>query len=117
MVKRRMRMRASTRLFGSVLQKQDTLGLAKLKLCVYDAVSYFNYGALIIIDTLKLLGIDAGRYTLKSAVDANIQRHYNAGYKAKTTSMKRRNVIRGLKKEKGDNIKKQEGIMYEAGGF
>ena len=92
-------------------------GLAKLKLCVYDAVSYFNYGALSIIDTLKLLGIDAGRYTLKSAVDANIQRRYNAGYKAKTTSMKRRKVIRGLKKKKGDNIKKKEGIMYEAGGF
>ena len=88
-----------------------------MKLCVYDAISYFNYGALSIIDTLKLLGTDAGSYTIKSAVDANIQRRYNAGYKAKTTSMKRRKVIRGLKKKKGDNIKNQEGVMYEAGGF
>ena len=91
-VKRRKRMRTSTRLFESGLQKLWLLwycGLTKLKLCVYDAISYFNYGALSIIDTLKLLGIDAGSYTVKSAVDANIQRRYNAGYKAKTTSMKR----------------------------
>ena len=58
------------------------------------------YGAQSIIDTLKLLSIDAGNYTIKSAVDANIQRRYNAGYKAKPSSMKRRKVIRGEKRKK-----------------
>ena len=90
-------------------------GLAKLKLCVYDARSYLNDGALSIIDALKVLGIDAGSYSIKSAVNANIQGRYNAGYKAKTTSMKRRKIIRGLEKKEGDNIKNQEGVMYEAG--
>ena len=92
-------------------------GLTKLKLCVYDAISYFNYGAQSILDTLKLLSIDAGNYTIKSAVDANIPRRYNAGYKAKPSSMKRRKVIRGEKRKKSDKIKKREGVTYESGGF
>ena len=34
-------------------------GLMKLKLCVYDAISHFNYGGQSILDMLKLLNIDA----------------------------------------------------------
>ena len=97
--------------------KSRYCGLTKLKLCVYDAISYFNYGAQSILDTLKLLSIDAGNYTIKSAVDANIQRRYNAGYKAKPSSMKRRKVICEEKRKKSDKIKKREGVTYESGGF
>ena len=93
-------------------------GLNKLKLCVYDAISYFNYGGQSIIDTLKLLNIyNAGFYTIKAVCDANIMRKYNAGYKGKISVKQKRKVIRGLKKKKIDTIKKQEGVTYEAGGF
>ena len=81
-------------------------GLPKLKLSVYDAVSYFNYGSQSIIGTYKLLVIDAGSHTNKFAVNVNILRTYTAGYKGKNTSMIRRQMIRGLKKEeKRHNVK------------
>ena len=38
-------------------------GLMKLKLCVYDVISHFNYGGQSILDMLKLLNIDAGGNT------------------------------------------------------
>ena len=91
-------------------------GLSKLKLCFYDAISYFNYGDKV-SDTLKLLGIDAGIYTTKLVIDSNVHRRYNAGYKAKATSIQRRKIIRGLKKKKNDSNKKHEGVTDEAGGF
>ena len=92
-------------------------GLSKLKLCVYDAISYFNYSGQSVIDTLKLLGIDAGIYTTKLVIDSNLHRRYNAGYKAEATSIQRQKIIRGLKKKKSDSNKKHEGVTYEAGGF
>ena len=92
-------------------------GLAKLKLCVYDAVSFYNYGGQSVIDTLKLLDIDAGYYTRMHLSNANVFRKYTAGYKGKKTSKQRRKMIRGLKKKKGDSLKKKEGVTYEAGGF
>ena len=63
--------------------KSRYCSLSKLKMCVYDAISYFNYGAQSIIDTLMLLHVDAGFYTTKMASDANVKRKYNAGYKGK----------------------------------
>ena len=75
-----------------------------MKLCVYDAISYFNYGEQSVIDTLKLLGNYAGIYTTKLVIDGNVHRRYNAGYKAKTASIQRRKILRGLKKKKSDNI-------------
>ena len=46
-------------------------GLMKLKLCVYDAISHFNYGGLSILDTLELLNIDAGGNTNMMVSDKN----------------------------------------------
>ena len=89
----------------------------KLKLCVYDAVSHFNYGGQSILDTLKLLNIDAGGNTTTMVSDMNIVRKYNAGYKVKISSKQRRKIIRGLKKKKSDSIKSKEGVTYESGGF
>ena len=59
-------------------------GLVKLKLCVYDAVSHFNYGGQSVIDTFKLLNINAGTYTTMMANKINVTRKYNAGYKIET---------------------------------
>ena len=92
-------------------------GLPKLKLSVYDAVSYFNDGSQSIMDTYKLLGIAAVTHTKKFAVNVNILRTYTAGYIGKNTSMVRRKMIRGLKKKKSDIMSKQERTTYEAGGF
>ena len=97
--------------------KTKFCSLNKLKLCVYDAVSYFNYGGQSVIDTLKLLSINAGTYTKMFVSDANVCRKYNAGYKGKPSSKHRRKIIRGLKKKKSDSLKKHEGVTYEAGGF
>ena len=74
------------------------------QLCMYDAISYFNYGWQSIIGTLKLLNVcNAGSYTTEAVCDANIMRKYNTGH--------------GLKK-KIDNIKTHECVTYyEAGGF
>jgi len=97
--------------------KSRYCSLSTLEICVYDAVSYFNYGAKSVIDTLKLLHIDAGKFTKLMASDANITRMYNAAYKDKDSSKLRRKIIRGLKKKKSDNLRNKEGVTYEAGGF
>ena len=86
-------------------------------MCVYDAISYFNYGAQSIIDTLVLLHVDSGFYTTKMASGANVKRKYNAGYKGKIETKQRRKVIRGLKKKRNDTNKHNEGKTYESGGF
>ena len=86
-------------------------------MCIYDAVSYFNYGGQSVIDTLKLLSINAGTYTKMFASDANLSRKYNTGYKGNASSKHRRKIIRGLKKKKSDSLKKQEGVTYEVGGL
>ena len=90
--------------------------LMKLKWCVTNAISHFNYGGQSILDTLKLLNIDAGNTTMMVS-DMNIVRKYNAGYKVEISSKQRRKVIRGFKKKKSDSIKKNEGVRYESGGF
>ena len=71
-------------------------------------MSYFNYGGQSVIDTLKLLSINAGTYTKMFVSDANVCRKYNAGYKGKPSSKHRRKIICGLKKEE-----KGRGIFHE----
>ena len=86
--------------FNSLIWERapKTSSLNKLKLWVYDAVSYFNYNEQSVSDTLKLLNINAGTYTKMFVSDANICRKYNAGYIGKPSSKHRRKIIRGLKK-------------------
>ena len=86
-------------------------------MCVNDAVSYFNYGAMSIFDTLKLLNVEAGKFTFDMAHETNSTRIYNAAYKSLEPSKLRRKVIRGLKKKKSDNLKDKESVTYKAGGF
>lgn len=97
--------------------KHKFCNLNKLKTCVFDAISYFNYGGQSIIDTLKLLSIDAGHHTRKMVVMENTRRKLNACYKTSEESKKRRKIIRGLKKKKTDNLKTKEGVTYESGAF
>lgn len=98
--------------------KSRYCGLSKLKLCVYDAVSHFNYGGQCVLDTLKLLNVaNPGIYTTNMVRDMNMTRKYNAGYKAKASSKVKRKIIRGLKKKKADKNQKKEGTTYEPGGF
>ena len=84
---------------------------------MYDAVSHFNYGGQSVIDTLKLLNINAGTYTTMMANKINVTRKYNAGYKSKPVVRQTRKIKRGLKRKKTDKILKKEGVTYESGGF
>ena len=43
-------------------------------MCVHDAISYFNYGGQSVVDTLKLLYVDAGVYTTKTVIHDNMIR-------------------------------------------
>ena len=78
---------------------------------MYDAVGNFNYGSQASIDTLKLLKLNPGFFTLKMCNELNVKRKYNSGYKNFQSSKLRRKVIRNNRKRKDSNTLK-EGKTY-----
>lgn len=61
--------------------------------------------------------LEPGYFTIKMCMQMNINRKYASAYKNMESSKKRRKVIRGRKKKKGDVCAVQEGKTYERGGF
>ena len=97
--------------------KANYCGLNTLKLSVYDAVASFNYGGKATLDILSFLNLEPGYFTMKMCEQLNFTRKYVSAYKNMESSKKRRKIIRGGKKKKGDKEKVKEGKTYEAGGF
>ena len=83
--------------------------LTKLKMCVHDAISYFNYGGQSVVDTLKFLYVDAGVYTTKAVVHPNMIRKYNTGYKRKSYVERETKGNLWIETEKSDSLK-QKGV-------
>ena len=99
------------------LPKSKYVSLTQLRLGTYDAVAHFNIGmksSILIFDQLKM---QPGRFMVKQCSMINRKRLFSSFYKSSEPVKKRRKIIRGLKKSKMDKHEKDEGTVYEAGGF
>ena len=97
--------------------KSSFCGIKKLKLAVYDTIAVYNYGRKATLDIFEKLNIAPGFYTKQMCQSMNIKRKYSAGYKNMDITKKRRKIIRGNKKKKGEKLLNVEGVSYEPGGF
>jgi len=96
------------------IPKTCHVGRNVFELGVYDAVSHFNIGSKAALEIFKEVGVSPGKYALKGSSLINMKRVSRGTYQAKPATRQHRKIKRGLKKSKQD---KQEGVIYEAGGF
>ena len=75
----------------------------------------YNYGRKATLDIFEKLNIAPGFYTKQMC--QSMKRKYSAGYKNMDITKKRRKIIRGNKKKKGEKLLNVEGVSYEPGGF
>ena len=99
------------------ISKTIYCGVDTLELGVYDAVANYNYGRKPTLDIYHHLNIKPGYYTIKLCHMLNARRKYNVVYHEKSTTKKRRNVLRGEKKKKNDKHVYVERASYEPGGL
>lgn len=95
--------------------KGTFVGSEVLQLGVYDAVASFNIGCKASIKVFEQLGITPGQYCQAESQRTDNLRVSKANYKERATTKKRRKLIRGRKKKKGDNAKEKEGVTYATG--
>ena len=84
---------------------------------VYDAVAHFNLGNMATLNISDELGMEKGFYTTSGCQKENVTRIRNSVRKGSDLYIKRRQLLRGQRKRKGDKNKEAEGVTYKAGGF
>ena len=77
---------------------------------MYDSVAVFNYGMQASLDIYKMVNVKPGQYTTTACHSMNISQKYNASYKTRDTSKRRRKVCVG-KKKKDDTHTERRKIM------
>ena len=88
-----------------------------LELAVYDAVANYNCGRKATLDIFEDLNIIPGVYATTMCNMLNKRRKYNVSLHNKSSTKKRRKVLRRGRKKKSDKHFWTEGKSYEAGGF
>ena len=63
------------------------------------------------------MNLDPGEYFLKGMRKINKERIAKTDFKGKEVNKKKRKMLRGLKKKKGDKLKQEEGTLYTPGAF
>ena len=99
------------------IPKVTYVGLDLLHFCVFDAVAHFNIGWKATVLIFEKLSVIPGRYCTKGFDSFSKKRLFNASYKSSEKAKKRKKILRGLSKSKGDKIGQKEGVVYEAGAF
>lgn len=99
------------------IPKVTYVGLDLFRFGVFDAVAHFNVGWKASVLIFEKLSVIPGRYCSKGFDSLNKKRLVNAAYKSSVGAKKRRKILRGLSKSKGDKIEQKEGVVYEAGAF
>ena len=89
----------------------------KLQFGVYDSVANFNDGRKASLDILKKVNVEPGYYTTAACINMNIKRRRSAMYHHISTVKKARKIIRAQRKKIIDKKKKNEGNVYQPGGF
>ena len=99
------------------IPKATHVGINNLRLGVYDAIAYFNYGMKSTLDVFKMLNREPGIFTMQICDNLDKERKGSALYKISDKYKKRRKPIRRSSKQKQDNNIEDEGTSYEAGSF
>ena len=93
---------------ASVPKKSRFFKYKQFATAIFDATAHFNIGNLATRMIYDKLDIERGYYTTKSCIDDNFVRINNARRKSSDEYQGRRKFIRGEKKRKFANRKKQE---------
>ena len=99
------------------LPKGTYVGFHQFQLGVYDAITHFNQGSLAVIETLKKMNLEPGRYTHVGCKKTNAARIANAQKHSTVKVKQRRRKLRGRRKKKEDCHKEKEGETYGYGCF
>ena len=99
------------------IPKNIFVGFDVLEFGVDDAVAHFNIGAEAAVNMFKEVNLDPGEYFLKGMRKINKERIAKADFKEKEVNKKKRKMLRGLKKKKGDKLKQEEGTLYKPAAF
>ena len=99
------------------IPKNIFVGFDVLQFGVYDAVAHFSIGAEAAVEIFKEVNLDPGEYFLTGMRKINKERIAKADFKGKEVNKKKRKMLRGLKKKKGDKLKQEEGTLYKPGAF
>lgn len=97
--------------------KEVFVGTDVFTLAVYDAAANFNIGASASIELLLNMGIAPGKDCSQECLNSDKLRVKKANYKFHDKNKKRRKVLRGEKKRKGDKLVAKEGETYASGAF
>ena len=98
--------------------KANHVGLKRLSLAVYDAISHFNIGAQAALEVMKLVNICPGFYMLHYCNKTNVVRKRHSNYRMSAIVKKRRTILRNREKKRQDKcIENEGGASYEAGAF
>ena len=93
------------------IPKTKFVSLKQLEFGVFDAVSNFNIGRKASILIYEKTKIRPGKYMLEGCSNLNKKRLRLSNYKSKDTSKNKRKVLRGMKKQKADKDKDEEGTL------
>ncbi|XP_028418587.1 uncharacterized protein LOC114544031 [Dendronephthya gigantea] len=97
--------------------KEVFVGSDVFSLGVYDAAAHFNTGASAAIELLKDMGLASGKFCSEECLNSDKLRVRKGNYKCQDKNKKRRKVLRGEKKKKGDKLVAKEGETYASGAF
>ena len=99
------------------LPKSIFVGADVLEFGAYDAVAPFNIGSKAATKIFNELGLVPGKFFENGVGKADKSHIRKAEHRNTPDVKKRRKVLRGQKKKKGDNTKEKEGTTYMAGAF
>ena len=89
----------------------------KMELELHNAISNFDIGAVTIIKLFQALGIPSSKYTQEACRLQDQHRVDIVQLTSKSSTRRRCQVIRALKKEKDDQNKQTKGFNYGPGQF
>ena len=89
----------------------------KMELELHNAISNFDIGAVTIIKLFQALDIPSNKYTQEACRLQDQHRVDIVQLTSKSSTRRRCQVIRALKKEKDDQNKQTEGFNYGPGQF
>jgi len=99
------------------IPKNHYVSLTHLQFGTFDAVAHFNIGKQASVLILEKMDLRPGMYMLEGCRQINKKRLYLSRYKNLDHVKKRRQVIRGKKKNKYDKSLEKEGNPYQTGAF